>query len=190
MNRFRTMRIVLPALLLAGCVPATVAPTRHQQQQYRQAQYRPAQYRPAEIVAPLLAAHNRERARFGSPPLAWDPYLAAGAAPYADQLAREGRLRHSPRAVRPGQGENLWIGTRGFFPLSAMIGSWTDERRLFRAGRFPDTSRTGRWSDVGHFTAIVWPTTTRVGCAIGQSARWEVLVCRYAPSGNIDGVAI
>ena len=71
-----------------------------------------------------------------------------------------------------------------------MIGSWTDERRDFRRGRFPDTSRTGRWSDVGHYTAIVWPTTSRVGCAIGRSAQWDVLVCRYSPAGNVEGVIL
>lgn len=142
------------------------------------------------IAGPLLAAHNRERNAFGSGALAWDPALAAGARGFAEQLAREGRLRHSSRGQRPGQGENLWIGTSGAFPIEAMVGSWTAERRLFRRGTFPGNSRTGRWSDVGHYTAIIWPTTNRVGCAIGRSARWDVLVCRYAPSGNIQGVAI
>ena len=59
-----------------------------------------------------------------------------------------------------------------------------------RPGRFPAVSRTGRWSDVGHFTAIVWPTNRRIGCAFGRSPRWDVLVCRYFPSGNFEGVAI
>jgi hypothetical protein len=33
---------------------------------------------------------------------------------------------------------------------------------------------------------MVWPTTTRVGCAI-FSADWDYLICRYSPPGNIDG---
>ncbi len=169
------MRILLPALIFAAAIPAATA----------------AQYgRPDPIAGPLLAAHNRERAAFGSPPLAWDPALAAGASAFAHQLAREGRLRHAPRSQRLGQGENLWIGTRGAFPLEAMVGAWTSERRFFRPGRFPTNSRTGRWSDVGHFTAIIWPTTNRFGCGLGRSRRWDVLVCRYWPSGNVDEVWI
>lgn len=168
------MRILLPALILAA-IPAGGA----------------AQYGRADPIAlSLLAAHNRERAAFGSPPLAWDPALAAGASAFAAQLARKGRLRHAPRSQRRGQGENLWIGTRGAYPVETMVGTWIAERRFFRPGRFPHNSRTGRWSDVGHFTAIIWPTTTRVGCGLGRSRRWEALVCRYWPSGNVDGVTI
>jgi hypothetical protein len=33
---------------------------------------------------------------------------------------------------------------------------------------------------------MVWPTTTRVGCAI-FAADWDYLICRYSPPGNIDG---
>ena len=177
MDQITSMRIVIPVLMLAACAPMPGASPRRE-------------YRPVPIVGPLLSAHNRERAQVGSRPLAWDPALAVAATAYANQLAREGRLRHSPKQHRPGQGENLWLGTRGAYPVGTMVGSWTGERRVFRRGRFPDNSRTGRWSDVGHFTAIIWPTTSRVGCGIGRSARWEVLVCRYSPSGNVDGVAI
>ena len=138
----------------------------------------------------MLEAHNRERAAFGSPPLAWDPALAAGAQSHAFYLASLGTLRHSPRSARPGQGENLWIGTRGAYPLPSMVGTWASERRLFRPGRFPAISRTGNWADVGHYSQMVWPTTSRLGCALASSARWDVLVCRYSPPGNVDGVRI
>jgi len=33
---------------------------------------------------------------------------------------------------------------------------------------------------------MVWPTTTRVGCAI-FAADWDYLICRYSPPGNLDG---
>ena len=53
---------------------------------------------------------------------------------------------------------------------------------------FPDNSRTGEWRDVAHYTQIVWPATTQVGCALASSATTDYLVCRYAPAGNKDGV--
>jgi hypothetical protein len=58
---------------------------------------------------------------------------------------------------------------------------------MFVPGVFPAVSRTGNWIDVAHYTQIVWPTTTRVGCAIYSSRSWDFLICRYSPSGNIDG---
>ena len=60
-------------------------------------------------------------------------------------------------------------------------------RAAFRPGVFPDVSRTGRWSDVGHYTQIIWPETQEVGCATALNASHEVLVCRYWPAGNVIG---
>jgi hypothetical protein len=34
---------------------------------------------------------------------------------------------------------------------------------------------------------MVWPTTTRIGCAVASNGRFDYLVCRYSPAGNIDG---
>ncbi|MEP7316233.1 MAG: CAP domain-containing protein [Sphingomicrobium sp.] len=137
-----------------------------------------------------LNAHNRERASLGFAPVAWDPQLAAQATAYASELARIGRLQHSPKARRPGQGENLWMGSRGVYSPPVMIGSWSNEKRLFRHGMFPANSRTGNWADVGHFTQMIWPMTTRLGCGVASSPTWDVLVCRYSPPGNRDGVRI
>ena len=55
-----------------------------------------------------------------------------------------------------------------------------------RPGIFPAVSSSGNWEDVAHYTQMVWPTTTHVGCALYQ-ADWDYLICRYSPPGNIDG---
>jgi Cysteine-rich secretory protein family len=141
----------------------------------------------AEFPGRVLAAHNAVRAEAGRAPLQWDVALANGAAAYAEQLAFTGVFAHSNRAARPGIGENLWMGTRGAFSLETMVGNWASEKRMFRPGIFPAVSRTGNWEDVGHYTQIVWPTTTRVGCALASTPRADYLVCRYSPAGNIDG---
>lgn len=138
----------------------------------------------------ILAAHNNERARLGIAPLAWDPTLAAAAASWGPGLAAAGRLQHSPRASRPGQRENLWRGTRGAYSPEQMIASWAAERRYFRPGIFPAVSATGNWLDVSHYTTMIWPRTTRVGCAIYRDNRWDYLICRYTPPGNIDGLRV
>lgn len=137
--------------------------------------------------ARLLAAQNRERAAIGMPPLAWDPALASAAASYGPVLAAFGRLQHSPTQTRPGQRENLWRGPTNTYSPEQMVATWSGEKRFFRPGIFPMVSSTGNWFDVSHYTAMIWRTTTRVGCALYKTPRWEYLVCRYSPPGNIDG---
>lgn len=150
-----------------------------------------AQIRVVELAptleARLLAAHNRERALVGVPSLRWDAQLAAAAAAYGPTLARLRNLQHSPRASRPGQAENLWMGPAGRYTPEGMVGSWASERAQFRAGIFPDISRTGSWVDVSHYTQMIWPTTTAVGCAVHRGGGWDYLICRYSPRGNQDG---
>lgn len=135
----------------------------------------------------MLALHNRERALVGVPPLAWDPVLAANAAAYAPILAASSVLEHSPAEMRRGQGENLWTGTRGAFSTESMFSDWASEKRWFRPGIFPHVVTQGDWSIVGHYTQIVWRGTTHVGCVIHRAPRWDYLICRYAPQGNIIG---
>ena len=151
------------------------------------------------IAARLLAAHNYERALVGHAPLTWDPQLAGAAASYGPVLASLRRLVHSPRDTRPGQRENLAMATHGSLSPEQLIGLWSREKLLLQPGysgpscprqfgcmMFPAASRTGRWEDVAHYTQMVWPTTTRVGCAI-FAADLDYLICRYSPPGNIDG---
>jgi len=141
----------------------------------------------SQFPARILAAHNEVRARAGVAPLAWDPALANAAAGYAVQLALTNSFQHSDRRARPGTGENLWMGTRGYYDYEAMVRGWSSEQRDFVPGIFPAVSRSGNWENVGHYTQMVWPTTTRVGCAVASNARNDYLVCRYSPAGNIDG---
>ena len=139
------------------------------------------------VSARLLAAHNAERARVGVPPMQWDPVLAAAALSYGPVLARLGTLQHSPKETRPGQRENLWMGTHYAYLPQQMVAPWIAEKRYFRPGIFPAVSSTGNWLDVSHYTTMIWPTTTRVGCAIYRTPALDFLVCRYSPPGNIDG---
>jgi len=137
-----------------------------------------------------LDAHNSARAAFGSAPLRWNPALEAEARSWAERLARENVLRHSPRRHRNGTGENLWMGSAGHYAPAQMIAAFTGEKRFFRAGTFPNVSRTGNWADVGHYTQVVWADTREVGCASARGRHFDVLVCRYWPAGNVMGERI
>jgi hypothetical protein len=135
----------------------------------------------------LLTAHNRHRAVVGSPALRWDERLAASARAYGPRLAATGGLVHSPRAGRPGVAESLWMGPRGDYSLEAMVDAWAAKRRDFLPGVFPYVSRTGNWEDVSHYTQLIWPRTTHVGCALERAGRYDYLICHYSPKGNQDG---
>ena len=135
----------------------------------------------------LLNEHNRARDEAGVPRLKWSGKLAREAQGWAEQLAIEGWLRHSSQRESGGAGENLWMGSAGYYGPDAMIGAFVDEKQNYLPGQFPRVSRTGRWEDVGHYTQIVWRNTREVGCAVAGNGSDDFLVCRYWPSGNWMG---
>lgn len=140
-----------------------------------------------DFAARLLTAHNAARADVGLPPLSWSEPLAEEATIWAGRLVYMPKLEHSPPAMRPGQGENLWMGTAGRFSLEHMVEGWTKERRFLLKGPLPNVSLTGHLGDVGHYTQIVWRSTREVGCGLLSSPQLDFLVCRYSPQGNIIG---
>jgi hypothetical protein len=176
---------IAAVLMIAGCAQAPERPERV------------VEPRPTAVDAPrgsvllqrvMLAGHNRARADVGVAALTWSEPLAAAAKGYAETMARTGRFEHAPQSLgMDRQGENLWTGTRGAYRFDEMIGHWVAERKDFVNVAVPQSSRTGRWQDVGHYTQIVWRGTTQVGCAIASNATDDYLVCRYAPPGNVMG---
>lgn len=132
----------------------------------------------------ILNAHNSYREEVGVPPLSWSDSLASHAQEWANHLAADKSFEHN----KPdGEGENLWEGTSGSYSFTQMVEGWGNEKKDFVMGKFPDVSNTGDWSDVGHYTQIVWRNTTQVGCAFAETNGNTILVCRYNPQGNVDG---
>lgn len=151
------------------------------------AQLRPAQFLPPDTAMRIvLDEHNRARKAVGLAPLRWDSGLARGASAYAAYLGRIGQLIHSPRQSRPGVGENLSMGGVGWSPQQ-MVGRWLNERRYFSPGIYPGISRAGSADNLVHYTQMIWPGTTTLGCAMARGYGRQFLVCRYAPRGNRDG---
>lgn len=137
----------------------------------------------------LLRAHNDERVAHGLPQLAWSADLAAGAHRRAAALIATGDplSAHRRREGVRSYGENLWLGSRGAYDYAQMVSRWLDERRLYANGVLPNISSSGNWMDAGHYSQIIWRTTTRMGCAIASSDTLDVLICQYDPPGNVAG---
>jgi uncharacterized protein YkwD len=132
-------------------------------------------------TAELLAAHNAYRASLGLPPLRWSNRLAVNAQRWAVHLAEIGQLEHS------GSGQNLAMAASGTQSLTQLVDLWGSERAYFTNGYFPAISTTGNWVNVGHYSQMIWRTTTEVGCGFVENYGRDVLVCDYNPPGNVMG---
>ncbi len=132
--------------------------------------------------AALLSRHNDARAQYGTPPLAWDDSLAMLAGDWANQLAAgDGTLRHRPNNR---YGENIYAaGPPGSTMATSAVDDWLSEAQSYNL-------QNNTCSAVcGHFTQVVWSTTTRVGCGKASGAGWDFIVCDYDPAGNFAGRA-
>ena len=152
----------------------------------------------------IVAAHNAYRSdpAINTPALQWSSDLAAGAQSWADNLATNiHHLQHSDFSVRAGLGENIAQASKGSNTAAHMVDFWgktrTDakkekpaEQENYKPGVFPDTSKTGNWADAGHYTQVIWRTTTSVGCGIASDGTNDYLVCRYSEAGNMSGVQL
>jgi uncharacterized protein YkwD len=173
-------------LLLAACSAAPEPqPERVVEPRTTEA---PAPRGPERLREAMLAGQNAARARLDLPPLTWNDSLAADARLYAEELARTGRFEHSPQPRgNPPQGENLWTGTRRAYSYREMVGHWVAEGRFYRPLPVPESSNSGQFGDVGHYTQIVWRATREVGCAEASNRTDDYIVCRYLPAGNVFG---
>ena len=175
---------MIRAVLIACCLAAPSAAATLPSPNWP----RPADRGDGLLRQAALQAHNGARHRFGVSPVAWSDELALEAMRHADYMARTGIYGHDQTpGRRKKMGENLWRGSRGVFSYDIMVGVMVEEAKFFRPGAFPQNSATGNWTDVAHYTQIVWPTTTHVGCALASSASTDYFVCRYSPTGNKDG---
>jgi hypothetical protein len=136
----------------------------------------------------VLDAHNAERRAVGAAPLRWNPVLQAHAQAYAERLAKLGRLVHAPRDGRGIERENLVQGLPDWGP-ERLVQEWIGEKRHFHAGAFPDICSGDEWGCT-HFTQMIWPATTDLGCGLAQGGGYQWLVCRYSPGGNRTGFAV
>lgn len=137
----------------------------------------------------FLSLHNAARAEVGVPALTWSSALSADATAWAETLADRGcTLDHSGAPY----GENIfkqWSNdpdVRGT-PEHAVTW-WVDEQEYYDH----ETNTCEPGEVCGHYTQLVWETTTTVGCGAAMCTDDEgyvtdLFVCRYAPIGNIPG---
>src|SRR4051812_20206684 len=146
----------------------------------------------AEDIKGLLDIHNRERAAVGVPPLVWNDAVAAHAQDWAKYLADGNPGPHC--IFVPGwekiescthhEGEN--IASRSphkSTDIAPMAEFWVSEKKDYHGGPYNDSVGPV----TGHYTAMVWKSTTDVGCGFAYNNKTDFLSCRYIPAGNFNG---
>ncbi|AGO09813.1 AaceriAAL178Wp [[Ashbya] aceris (nom. inval.)] len=125
------------------------------------------------FASAVLDLHNDYRRRHSAAPLRWNGTLYRHAQHYANSLICNGSLIHSGLP----HGENLALG---YSPASAVT-AWYDEIAEY------DFSAPGFSHATGHFTQLVWRSTTSVGCAyvICGPCYGLYIICEYDPPGNV-----
>ena len=136
----------------------------------------------------ILSIHNRLRSEVGARPLRWNTALAANAQRYANVLAETGQVVHASRVGRENERENIVVGPLSGISPVRLTEIWVKEKAQFRPGTYPGVC-VGDWSTCSHYTQMIWPGTTDIGCGYARG-RFDALVCRYSPPGNKDGVAL
>jgi len=116
------------------------------------------------------------------PNLVWSFTVAANAKKWANYLGSHNLFQHSNSSY----GENIAAGNHSW--ISAIDG-WASEKKHFIYAPFGNTaSKTKKWEDVGHYTQIIWKTTTCCGCGKAHHPKYgTVYVCQYSPAGNMWG---
>lgn len=140
----------------------------------------------AEEMSVLLSLHNWVRSDVGIGPLAWSKNLAGYAQSWADHLASTScKLEHRPISGKWKQeyGENLFIGTLGYYGVADAVRAWEKEKSLYHGA--PLTS--SNWYPSGHYTQLVWKNTSHIGCAKAECGSNVIVVCNYDPPGNVLG---
>jgi pathogenesis-related protein 1 len=147
---------------------------------------------PAE-QSEMVAAHNQLRREVGATDIKWSASLATTAQNWANKLQQNQGCNMTHSNTR-GIGENLyWAsplmysdGKKELQPVSAtkVTESWGSEKKDYD---YPsNTCASGKVC--GHYTQVVWKTTTEIGCAKAVCGdHSQVWVCNYAPPGNWRG---
>ena len=81
-------------------------------------------------------------------------------------------------------GQNLASSSDPNAPVSGLVQLWINEK-------FDYNIESGACNDgkvCGHYTAMVWSTSNKVGCGIKKCpGMGTYLVCDYSPAGNMAG---
>lgn len=129
------------------------------------------------FAATILDVTNQKRDLHGVPRFTWDSELAAFADEYATRTYKcDGQLVHSGGP----NGENI---AAGYATVNSSVNAWYNQVKLYNFTHWEGISGKG------HFTAMIWARSNRMGCAyIKCGGAWGTyIICEYNPRSNVVG---
>ncbi|KAK9076800.1 hypothetical protein SSX86_005134 [Deinandra increscens subsp. villosa] len=132
------------------------------------------------FINDFISIQNQARTTLRMPPLVWDTKLARYADVYAKRRQQDCLLKHSNGAY----GENIFWGSGDGWNPAQAAAAWVAERRWYSYG-----SNSCNGQECGHYTQIIWKTSSRIGCARVTcfQGRGVFMICNYDPPGNYIG---
>ena len=149
---------------------------------------------PTGYIETVLHHHNVHRSNHSAPAVQWSDTLASTASKIASSCV----YRHDVRTDGGGYGQNIAAGV-GPGAISRIITNmfYNGEVNWFDGlygEEHPDMTNFEHW---GHFSQLVWKSTTQVGCATqycpnglantGAHVPPYFTVCNYKSPGNFAG---
>ena len=124
-----------------------------------------------EDISNALEVHNKARADVGVEKLEWSNSLSVDAQKWADNYSFSSQNGEAKFSNSPAKdASTAWYNEINDYKYSA-IGSTANESVM-----------------IGHYTQMVWKSTTQVGIALARSSSGkEYIVARYSPPGNYFG---
>ena len=127
---------------------------------------------------------NNYRAKHQSPPIVWDDTISSFSQQWAYYLLSNNLFQHSGSAL---YGENLayfeGYGSDIITLLKKAVDNWYNEISLY------DFNNPGFSSGTGHFTCLIWKSSTRfgMGLSINTNGNKVDITMNTSPPGNYQG---
>ena len=136
-----------------------------------------------DVENEALQCHNDYRNKHHAPPLTINKELSAIAQQYADYLAKNDIFEHSDNKYNNNPlGENLYMCSGTAITGKSMTTSWYNEIKDY------DFNKPGFSMQTGHFTQVIWKSTTQMGIGYAKSESGNYYgVANYYPAGNFTG---
>ncbi|XP_043113550.1 Golgi-associated plant pathogenesis-related protein 1 [Puntigrus tetrazona] len=132
----------------------------------------------ANFKKEFLEAHNQYRKQHQAPELTYSAELCSAAQTWADHLLSIKSLGHSDTE----NGENVFYSFSSAKKTpkgNEAVDSWYSEIKDYKF------SSPGHQQNTGHFTQVVWKSSTELGVGLATDGNKVFVVGQYKPAGNI-----